>query len=81
VKLTLQQSPWQIAVIATALLFMLPLITVFSFVFQPAIEIWQHLLDTVLKDYIINSILLIFEVTVILATILALLIVYGKQSL
>jgi len=57
-------SLWQTAIILITLLFALPLFTVFSFVFQPAGEVWQHLLDTVLKDYIINSVLLMLGVTV-----------------
>jgi ABC-type Fe3+ transport system permease subunit len=57
-------SIWQIAIILITLLFALPLFTVFSFIFEPAGEVWQHLLDTVLKDYIINSVLLLLGVTV-----------------
>jgi iron(III) transport system permease protein len=57
-------SVWQTAIILITLLFALPLIIVFSFVFQPASEVWQHLLETVLKDYIINSVLLMLGVTV-----------------
>ena len=46
---------WTIAVIAIALIIATPIIFVFSSVFTDAGDIWQHLIDTVLKDYIINS--------------------------
>ena len=39
-----------------------PVITVLSFVFHPAGEVWQHLADTVLKDYVRNSIVLMVGV-------------------
>ena len=40
----------------------LPVITITGSFFIPAPEIWQHLLDTVLKEYIINSVLLMLGV-------------------
>ncbi len=46
---------WIIIVIAIALLIATPIIFVFSSIFTDAGEIWQHLLDTVLFDYITNS--------------------------
>ena len=46
---------WTIAVIAIALIIATPIIFVFSSIFTNAGDIWQHLIDTVLKDYIINS--------------------------
>ena len=46
---------WTIAVIAIALIIATPIIFVFSSIFTDAGDIWQHLIDTVLKDYIINS--------------------------
>jgi iron(III) transport system permease protein len=39
-------------VILTALVLALPVLVVFGFVFQPAGEVWRHLADTVLKDYV-----------------------------
>ncbi len=42
-----------------ALLFALPVITVFSFLLVPAGEIWRHLAETVLADYLTNSGLLV----------------------
>ncbi len=48
-------DPWRAGVIAVALLLALPVLTVFSAVFVPAGEVWQHLVDTVLADYVLNS--------------------------
>ncbi|MCW9059195.1 MAG: iron ABC transporter permease [Gammaproteobacteria bacterium] len=55
-------SPWRAGVILTALVLALPVLTVFGFVFQPAGEVWRHLADTVLKDYVLNSALLLLGV-------------------
>lgn len=46
----------------TALIFAVPILTVAAFLFQPSPDIWQHLLDTVLIDYIGNSFLLMIGV-------------------
>ena len=46
-----------------ALLFSIPTLTIFSFVFLPASETWQHLQDTVLSEYLINSLLLVLGVS------------------
>ncbi len=40
----------------------LPVFTVISFLISPAGDIWQHLLDTVLKEYISNSLILMLGV-------------------
>lgn len=53
---------WTIIVIAIALMIATPIIFVFSSVFTNSGEIWQHLLNTVLKDYILNSCWLILGV-------------------
>ncbi len=53
---------WRFSLVLVAILMALPVITVFSFVFQPAGDVWQHLASTVLKDYVINSLLLMFGV-------------------
>ena len=57
-------SKWQVAIILVAILFSVPTLTILSFVFQPANDIWQHLYDTVLTEYIINSITLVFGVSI-----------------
>ncbi|MCB1880544.1 MAG: iron ABC transporter permease [Gammaproteobacteria bacterium] len=48
----------------SALLLALPVIVVFSFVFVPAGEVWRHLVDTVLADYLSNSLLLVVGVAI-----------------
>jgi iron(III) transport system permease protein len=55
-------SPWRAGVILTALVLALPVLTVFGFVFQPAGEVWRHLADTVLKDYVLNTLVLLIGV-------------------
>jgi len=54
---------WQLGVIFITLLFAVPVITVISFVFTGHNEVWQHLVDTVLVDYINNSLLLMLGVS------------------
>ena len=46
---------WTIIVIAIALIIAIPIIFVFSSIFANTGDIWQHLIETVLKDYILNS--------------------------
>ncbi len=48
----------------TAALLALPVLTVFSFVFYPAGEVWTHLVETVLADYVRNSLVLMVGVGV-----------------
>lgn len=55
---------WRFSLVLVAILMALPVITVFSFVFQPAGDVWQHLVSTVLSDYVINSLLLMLGVGV-----------------
>ncbi len=57
-------EPWALATLATALLLMLPVLSVMSFVFHPAGEVWRHLARTVLADYVINSLALMCGVAV-----------------
>ena len=54
---------WQLGIILITLLFAVPVITVFSFVFQGSNDVWNHLLETVLSDYISNSLILMLGVT------------------
>ena len=53
---------WSELAIFVALLVSVPVAVVFGFVFVPAGEVWRHLADTVLADYVINSLWLIFGV-------------------
>lgn len=54
---------WLLGIVTITLLFAVPVITVFSFVFHGSNEVWNHLVETVLADYIINSLLLMFGVS------------------
>ena len=53
---------WSVAVIGSALLLALPVLTVFLGALHPAGEVWRHLADTVLSDYMLNSVLLMLGV-------------------
>jgi len=54
---------WQPGIVLTALIFSIPVLTIASFLLQPSGDVWQHLVDTVLVDYILNSALLMVGVT------------------
>src|SRR5690606_22715654 len=49
---------WHWAILLPALLLALPVLVIFSSVFNPQPDVWQHLRQTVLADYVINSMLL-----------------------
>jgi len=53
---------WKPGVVLVACLFSLPIFTVISFVVHPSNEVWQHLIDTVLAEYLRNSALLMMGV-------------------
>ena len=55
-------SWWQPGILLTALVFSIPVITIASFLLHPSGDIWQHLVDTVLADYLLNSVLLMIGV-------------------
>lgn len=55
---------WYISLASIAFLISLPILTVVSSIFADHQEIWQHLRDTVLKDYIVNSLILMIGVTI-----------------
>jgi len=54
--------PWQTGVIITAAVMSLPVLTVCASVFYPANEVWRHLADTVLGEYVGNSLILVLGV-------------------
>ena len=56
------QRLWKPAIILLAVLFSLPIFTILSFILHPSSEIWQHLVDTVLSEYLVNSALLMLGV-------------------
>jgi iron(III) transport system permease protein len=53
---------WQPGILLTALIFSIPVFTIASFLLQPSSDVWQHLVDTVLADYLLNSALLMIGV-------------------
>ena len=53
---------WSVGTLLAALLLATPVFYVTSFVFHPTGEVWAHLVDTVLADYVINSGLLLLGV-------------------
>ncbi|MEM7761897.1 MAG: iron ABC transporter permease [Cyanobacteria bacterium P01_A01_bin.40] len=55
-------NSWTIVVLVIALLIATPILFVFSSVFTKSGAIWEHLAATVLKDYLINSCLLMLLV-------------------
>lgn len=60
--------PARVSLLILALLLSLPVVTVITHVFFPADDIWKHLVDTVLFDYVSNSLWL--SVGVALGTLL-----------
>ncbi|MET0004901.1 MAG: iron ABC transporter permease [Candidatus Thiodiazotropha sp.] len=62
--LSIRLNGWSVAVLSLALLLAVPVIVVLSYLFEPAGEVWRHLADTVLQDYVINSLLLMVGVAI-----------------
>ncbi len=59
-----QHLSLETSVLLIALSLSLPVVIIIGFLFVPATEVWQHLVDTVLADYITNSLFLMFGVAV-----------------
>jgi len=53
---------WRLIIVGTALVLSVPILTIAFSVFEPPGENWQHLKDTVLSEYLSNSLLLAFGV-------------------
>ena len=53
---------WSLLVVGVALALALPVLTVFVTALQPAGPVWRHLADTVLADYVWNSVSLMLGV-------------------
>lgn len=58
--LPLKADIWRWSVLIPALLLAMPVLIVFGSVLSPEVEVWRHLRQTVLADYIINSLVLAF---------------------
>ncbi len=66
-SIRIRTNRWQWGIIVISLLFSIPVIVVFSSVFQGiggADSAWNHLVDTVLSDYISNSLILMLGVSI-----------------
>ena len=61
-RLRLPFSAWSMAAVVTALVLALPVLVIFGHVFIPAGEVWEHLRQTVLADYVTNSLVLLVGV-------------------
>ncbi len=57
-------NPWQFFVLLLAGIFILPTLAIVNSLFQPFGEVWQHLFDTVLQDYVLNSLWLMLGVAI-----------------
>ena len=57
-------SLWKPGIFVIAALLSLPIFTVASFLLYPSNDVWQHLRDTVLNEYLVNSALLMFGVAI-----------------
>lgn len=55
-------NAWKIGAIFLALFLSIPLLTILYSIFIPNGEVWQHLFDTVLKEYVVNSLSLMLGV-------------------
>jgi iron(III) transport system permease protein len=56
------QRLWKPGILMVAVLFSLPIFTIAGFIVHPSNEVWQHLLDTVLGEYLLNSAILMIGV-------------------
>ena len=73
-KISPWREPWLWAVTVFSLLLVVPVLLIFTSVFIPQKELWQHLFATVLNDYVYHSLLIAFSVgglTLLLGTSLA----------
>ncbi len=59
-----REQGWMVVAIAIALLVASPVLVILSSVFANTGDVWQHLAATVLKDYVVNSLLLMVGVAV-----------------
>lgn len=57
-------NSWGFSIVVIALLMALPILVIASFILEPNNENWQHLFDTLLGDYVLNSLLLMLGVSV-----------------
>lgn len=73
-KTRLWREPWLWTVTVFSLLLAVPVLLIFSSIFIPQKALWQHLIDTVLSDYVYHSLVIAFSVgalTLLVGTSLA----------
>lgn len=62
-------NPWNLGVGLICLVLIAPIVLIFASLALPQYEVWQHLAETVLADYVTNSLLLAFGVGVLVVLI------------
>ncbi|MFT2092635.1 ABC transporter permease [Paraglaciecola sp. 2405UD69-4] len=55
-------NPWVWGIGISCFILAMPTALVFASIFSPQLEVWQHLFNTVLSDYVVNSLTLAFGV-------------------
>lgn len=63
-KLTTLSDPWQGGLLFVSLIIGLPVIVIFASLIDPQWVLWQHLAETVLADYVVNTLILACSVGV-----------------
>ncbi len=61
-SITRWPDPWRVGLVLIAVLISIPVLVVLASLAQPYSPAWNHLLDTVLADYVVNSLLLMLGV-------------------
>ena len=73
-KVAALSDPWQGGLLFFSFLISLPVLVIYTSLLDPQTELWQHLIDTVLTDYVVNSLILALSVgagSLIIGTALA----------
>ena len=55
-------DPWRGGLLFISLILAVPVLVIYASLFIPQAETWSHLVDTVLADYVVNSLVLAFSV-------------------
>lgn len=58
------RQAWSVLIILVSLLLLLPIFTLLASIFKIDASVWSHLYSTVLSEYILNSLILMFGVSV-----------------
>ena len=53
---------WNISAILISSVILVPVISILVYLFYPTNDIWSHLIETVLYDYVTNSLILVLFV-------------------